>query len=57
MGSFVDGAAKAVICYIYSDVLEWDGDNTPVQGFAVFRPVGFSKIPSHLPWAVNDWEM
>ena len=57
MGSFEDGATEAVVCFIYSDGVEWDGDDTLVQGFTVLFPVGFAEVPVHLPWAVYDWEM
>ena len=57
MGSFVDGAAEAVVGFIYSDGVEWDGDDTPIQSFTVFLPVGFAEVPAHLPWAVYDWEV
>ena len=57
MGSLEDCAAEAVVCFIYIDGVEWDGDNTPVQGFTESVPVGFAEVPAHLPWATYDWEL
>ena len=41
---FEDGAAEAVVCFIYSDGVEWDGDDTLVQGFTVLFTVGLRKF-------------
>ena len=57
MGSLEDCAAEAVVCFIYIDGVEWDGDNTPVQGFTESVPVGFAEVPTQLPWAAYDWEL
>ena len=57
MGSLEDCAAEAVVCFIYGDGVEWDGNSTPVQGFTELLPFGFAEVQAHLPWAVYDWEL
>lgn len=37
--SSVDGAIKAVLCFIYCGVIEWYGDNISVQYSLCFVPV------------------
>lgn len=50
-------ATEVVVCLIYSDAMERDGNSTLVQGFTEFLPLGFAEVPAHLSWAIYDGEL
>lgn len=49
-GSLEYCAAEAIVCFIYSDGVEWDSDNTLVQGFTKFFQLALPKSECIFLW-------